>query len=149
MRGAAYTNKIMAKKSNQMKYRGRMQAKIMAERAKNSVSAYGGLGAHGLDFGDPTVKGQGDKKKEYEVSFSGSAMQYAPQVQSEDEDEYLVNADMEEELKDELKGIDEEVKSQEEEVENDDSAAHTIPDDDQGYVEVLREKFGHETFREG
>ena len=33
MRGAAFTNKIMAKKSNVMKFRNRMQAKIMAERA--------------------------------------------------------------------------------------------------------------------
>ena len=51
LRGAARTNKTMAKKSNVMKFRNRMQAKIMAERAANQVGAYGGLGAHGLDFG--------------------------------------------------------------------------------------------------
>ena len=78
------------------------------------MSAYGGLGAHGLDFGDPTVKGQGDKQKEIEGSFSSSAMQYAPKKllsDDESEDEYLVNADMQEELHDELKKIDEEVNS--------------------------------------
>ena len=52
LRGAAFTNKMMAKKSNNMKFRNRQQAKIMAERAQHSVSAYGGLGAHGLDFGE-------------------------------------------------------------------------------------------------
>ena len=59
LRGSAFTNKTMAKKSNQMKFRGRMQAKILAERAKNQVGAYGGLGAHGLDFG--ADGGPGDK----------------------------------------------------------------------------------------
>lgn len=43
---------MMSKKSNVMKFRNRQQAKIMAERAQHSVSAYGGLGAHGLDFGE-------------------------------------------------------------------------------------------------
>jgi hypothetical protein len=40
-----------------MKFRNRMQAKIMEERAKTTVSAYGGLGAHGLDFGDTAIRG--------------------------------------------------------------------------------------------
>lgn len=57
MRGAAYSNKMMSNKRNAMKYKGRMQAKIMAERSKHSVSAYGGLGAHGLDFGEEGANG--------------------------------------------------------------------------------------------
>ena len=31
----------------------------MAEKAANSVNAYGGLGAHGLDFGDECGPGSG------------------------------------------------------------------------------------------
>jgi hypothetical protein len=52
LRGAAFTNKTMAKKSNMLKYRSRMQAKIMAEKNAEGVGAYGGLGARGLDFGE-------------------------------------------------------------------------------------------------
>ena len=61
LRGAAFSAKIMAKKSNQMKFRNRQQKKIMAERAAHNVSAYGGLGAHGLDFGEdggPVLNGE-------------------------------------------------------------------------------------------
>ena len=72
MRGAAFTNKMMSKKSNQMKFRGRQQAKIMAERAQHSVSAYGGLGAKGLDFGEHGLQ-EADRVKEIAGSFSGSA----------------------------------------------------------------------------
>ena len=59
----------------------------MAERAANSVNAYGGLGAHGLDFGDdagPGAGAAGDQgKKEREASFSGSALHCAPKVVTE------------------------------------------------------------------
>ena len=51
LRGAAYSAKIKAKKSNDLRARGKLQEKILAERAGNNVGAYGGLGAHGLDFG--------------------------------------------------------------------------------------------------
>lgn len=137
MRGAAFTNKIMAKKSNNMKWRGRMTAKIMAERSKNQVGTHGGLGAHGLDFGTAETLTKEDRVKEVEGSFSGSAQIYAPKFKdSEDEDEYLVNADMEEEIKNELKDIDEKVNSQE--IENvDDAANYKIPEADSGYESVL------------
>lgn len=73
LRGAAFSAKIMAKKSNVMKYRDRMQAKIMAERAANGGGAYGGLGANGLDFGaDPEAAARA-QEKEVDGSFSGSA----------------------------------------------------------------------------
>jgi len=68
-RGAAFTNKIMAKKSNQMKFRGRIEQKLNAERAAHNVGAHGGLGAMGLDFGEHGVDSKA-KAKELEGSFS-------------------------------------------------------------------------------
>lgn len=111
----------------------------MQERSQTNVGAYGGLGAHGLDFGDTAVKGQGDREKEVGGSFSSSAMRYAPKVADlEDEDEYLVNANLEEELKDELKDIDEQVNSEEAEDEVcTDEAPYPLPDEDEGYLKVL------------
>lgn len=107
MRGAAFSNKLMSNKRNQMKFRNRMHVKLMQERAQTTVSAYGGLGAHGLDFGDAAIRGQGDHAKELNGSFSSSAMRYAPKIEDmSDEDEYLVNANMEDEIKEELKDID-------------------------------------------
>lgn len=48
----------------------------MAEKSANNVSAYGGLGAHGLEFGNDTT---GETiSKEILGSFSGSAAIYAP-----------------------------------------------------------------------
>ena len=72
LRGAAFTNKIMAKKSNQMRFRDRQKTKIMAERAANQVGAFGGLGAHGLDFGDEGI--QEIPEEEIKGSFSESAI---------------------------------------------------------------------------
>ena len=56
----------------------------MAEKAANSLNAYGGKGAHGLDFGEEGGLGSGaageEGRKEREASFSGSAMHCAPKV---------------------------------------------------------------------
>lgn len=145
-RGAAFQNKLMSNKRNAMKFRNRMQQKIMAERAQHSVGAYGGLGSHGLDFGESGPQGAQNRKKEIEGSFSGSAMRYAPNFVDSEEDECLLYED-DGELEKELKQIDNEVRSQESE--RDDSAAHEIPDTDEGYVDVLKQKFGHSSFREG
>lgn len=51
LRGAAFTNKIMAKKRNAMKFRENFKRKMQIERAKNrdQVDVYGGLGKVGLD----------------------------------------------------------------------------------------------------
>lgn len=68
-----------------------MQAKIMAEKAANSVGAYGGLGAHGLDFGEDGGPSAKTRQKEVEGSFSGAAMKFAPKVTNSDDE------DMEEE----------------------------------------------------
>jgi hypothetical protein len=51
LRGAAFTNKIMAKKRNVMKFRENMKRKMQIERAKHrgEVDVYGGLGKVGMD----------------------------------------------------------------------------------------------------
>lgn len=85
LRGAGFTARIKAKKSNDLRSRERMQAKITAERAGNNVSAYGGLGAHGLDFGADGGDASKASQKENEASFSGSAMCYAPKVIVDDD----------------------------------------------------------------
>ena len=50
-RGAVFTNKIMAKKRNNLKFRDNIKRKLQIERAKNrdQVNMYGGLGKVGLD----------------------------------------------------------------------------------------------------
>ena len=107
----------------------------MAEKAANSVSAYGGLGAHGLDFGEEGTKGACKLKKEIEASFSGSAMKYAPKIKDSDADD-----SEDSDLRDEVNVDD---------VDFDDKAPYSIPKDDNGYNEVLKERFGHEEFRDG
>ena len=150
LRGAAFQNKIMAKKSNVMKFRKRQQAKIMAERSANTVSAYGGLGSHGLDFGEQGCSGgAAGKQKELEGSFSRTAMQFATvKSQSSEEEDLLVGGDIKEEVKEQLKKIGEELEEVQP-ADEDDRAPHEIPDDDAGYEKVLREEFGHQSFREG
>ena len=63
----------------------------MAEKAANSVSAFGGLGAHGLDFGNDCGPGSGpggeQRRKELAGSFSQSAMRFAPKVSDEFDEE--------------------------------------------------------------
>ena len=51
LRGAAFSNKIMAKKRNVMKFRENFKRKMQIERAKNrsEVDVYGGLGKVGMD----------------------------------------------------------------------------------------------------
>ena len=101
----------MAKKSNVMRFRRRHQAKIMAERSANNVSAYGGLGSHGLDFGQDGCPGKQTEVKalqELEGSFSRVAQQYATSVkqpspdEEEEEDDLLVNDDLQNEVQEEL-----------------------------------------------
>ena len=63
----------------------------MAEKAANNVGAYGGLGAHGLDFGEDGNAGsalRGDKAlKDIEGSFSSSALIFAPKIKPEFSDD--------------------------------------------------------------
>ena len=153
LRGAAFTNKTMAKKSNMLKYRGRMQAKIMAEKHAEGVGAYGGLGARGLDFGEDGGPSSKIQQKEIEGSFSGAAMKYAPKIVLTDEediedDEQPAEADepvieTEEVIPTSLTHL------KNEELEDGDDGPSFKITDDQGYVDVLKEKFGHTEFREG
>lgn len=55
------------------------------------------------------------------------------------------------ELDDELKEIDEKVKDTviEEVDTSGDEALYKIPDSDEGYFKILKERFGHDTFKEG
>lgn len=153
LRGAAFTNKTMAKKSNMLRFRGRMQAKIMAEKAATQVGAYGGVGARGLDFGEDGGPSSKTKAKEIEGSFSGAAMKYAPKITDQDE-EFEDEEDQEEEVKEE---VPEEVKPEiqslihlkNEEIDDDNDGPNYRITNDQGYVDVLKEKFGHSEFREG
>lgn len=133
-RGAAYTNKIMAKKSNQMKFRGRVQQQLNADRAAHNVGAHGGLGAMGLDFGEHGVDSKA-KEKEIEGSFSGAARQYAPKIHNSDdeldEDDDLLNEDNLEQIGKELEAIDDQVKSEDDQnIGAKDAAAYQIPKDD-------------------
>lgn len=132
-----------------MKFRNRFQQKLQAERAAHNVGAYGGLGAHGLDFGEDGTDGKA-KVKEVEGSFSSSAMQYAPKIVNSDEEEELLISGGMNEIEEQLKDIDQEVKSnQDSDGKNVDGADFAIPATDQGYVDVLKERFGHTDFREG
>lgn len=56
-----------------------------------------------------------------------------------------------EELDDELKKIDTEIieEVEEEMLVDDDKAAYAIPSSDEGYHRILKERFGHDTFKEG
>jgi len=122
----------------------------MAERSENALSAYGGLGAHGLDFGEAGCPGGGaTKQKELDGSFSRTAMQYATvQAHNSEEDDLLVGGDIQDEVEAELEKVDRVVRELDTDTQ-DDQAAHEIPETDAGYLKVLHDEFGHTEFREG
>lgn len=62
LRGAAYTNKIMAKKRNFLKSNERFKKRLQIQQAKerDQVNAFGGLGKVGLDHEGGVVKKEGD-----------------------------------------------------------------------------------------
>lgn len=126
----------MAKKSNAVKFKQRQQQKILAERAAQATGAYGGLGSRGLDFGE----GAKSTAKDVEESFSGAAIKFAPQIAEEDDgDELLVGDNLEKEVAEAIEQLED----------GDDVAPYPIPEQDAGYLHVLREKFGHKEFRKG
>lgn len=159
MRGAAYTNKIMAKKSNNQKFKNRLNMKMKIEQMqqRDQVNAYGGLGKVGLDY----EHGAGEPQKTYEVPAFSPALQHLnplpkPEENLYDDDEEMLVADFEE-IDVELKKIEPEVKevvvpvvvAPIVEEDNKDQAAYQIPSSDDGYLQILKEKFGHDTFKEG
>lgn len=80
IRGGAFTNKIMAKKKNVLKFRENFKRKMQIERAKNKdqVNIYGGLGKVGLDHNTGKNKEgiDGEEEEELAPGFSASAMRY-------------------------------------------------------------------------
>lgn len=80
LRGAAFTNKVMSKKSNVFKARRRFTQKMLEQ--KGQVNAYGGLGANGLDFGDAELISQDQAHKELHEAFSTAAVPVKPVVKT-------------------------------------------------------------------
>jgi len=52
-------------------------------------------------------------------------------------------------MMDELKQIDEEIEDVEVDINDLDKAAYEVPDTDEGYLKILKERFGHDTFLPG
>ena len=149
---------MMAKKKNVMKFRENFKRKMQIEQAKHrgQVDVYGGLGKVGMD-NNITGEDQ-EKQEEMAPGFSTSAMKYVTHlIQKDDEDseddECLLGD--EEEVEEELKKIDEEVKSMASEDEEAKDADFDmplykkVPDTDEGYRQILEDRFGHKQFKEG
>jgi hypothetical protein len=106
-RGAVFTNKIMAKKRNALKFREKFKRKMQIERAKNSegVNVYGGLGRVGLDHMKKIGNGE-DEEQEEELApgFSNSALKYVKDIIKDIEEEVDEDIDDEDHL---LSGDDE------------------------------------------
>lgn len=52
-------------------------------------------------------------------------------------------------MEEELKKIDAAVEERKTQIIDDDGAAYPLPDSDEGYLKVLKERFGHDSFKEG
>lgn len=90
MRGEAFTNKIMAKKSNFRKFNERMQKKMQIEATINrdQVNSFGGLGRVGLDYEGhaPKLDANGNPIAEQLVpGFSSSALKYVKLSQTKNQ----------------------------------------------------------------
>ncbi len=68
-------------------------------------------------------------------------------AQSDSDEEML--ADGIEQMVDELKKIDEQVEDIEVDINDLDKASYAVPDSDEGYKMILKERFGHDDFLEG
>lgn len=147
IRGAAYTNKIMAKKRNFLKSNERFKRRLQIQQAKerDQVNSFGGLGKVGLDH-EGGVKGK-EGEEDLVPGFSASALKFVnkmtPKQEEEEEDLLAEGLDQVEE---ELEQIDEEVKEEN----HGDKALYKVPKKDDGvYAKVLKERFGHESFKPG
>ena len=163
IRGAAFTNKVMAKKTNSLKAKARFAKKMKIEELKNrdQVTMYGGLGKVGLDYqgkpGQENILGENDDDQNdgYQVpAFSAQAKQIirekiaaAQDKESEEDDEMLFEGI--DDMMDELKQIDEKVEDIEVDINDLDKAAYAVPDTDEGFKKILKERFGHDDFLEG
>nr|AEV53961.1 RecQ-like protein [Stylonychia lemnae] len=160
MRGGAFQNKMMAKKKNYLKFNERMKKKLMIENAKHrdQVNAYGGLGKVGLDHQGGTkemVDAEGNAIEDLVPGFSTSALKYVrklkqlSEIDINEDDENLLIDDLEQ-MKADLEKIDEDIKEDIVEVSSDfDKPLYKIPSSDEEYQKILKERFGHETFKAG
>lgn len=160
LRGAAFTNKRMAKKVNSVKDKMRWKKKLDIEQMKNrdQVNAYGGLGKVGLDYARADSENSDEeadpKKKENEIpAFSGAGKEFADKTAkkiaeepAEDEEMLVAGFDV---LEDELKQIDDKIEDVEVDPNDLDKAAYAVPTTDEGYRKILKERFGHDDFKEG
>ncbi len=158
LRGAAFTNKLMAKGKNKMKFRENMKKKLQIERAKHrgEVDVYGGLGKVGLDHQGAGMEGE---EEELAPGFSTSAMKYVQNLLKDPEEveEFLLDED-DENIK-ELDKIDEQFREVEEEEAKEELAEGEVnfdkplykklPSSDEEYEQILYDRFGHEEFKEG
>ena len=164
LRGAAFNAKIMAKKPNQLAARARFAKKMTLEQLKNKdqVNMYGGLGKVGLDYADrdkneALLSGEemDEKDDEYQApAFSNSAKvliksaEAAKEKEQDKDDEMLCEGFDTMAL--ELQKIDDEVEEDPPVDLNDlDKAAYAVPTTDEGYRQILKERFGHGEFMEG
>ena len=153
----------MAKKTNALASRARFAKKMSLEQMKNrdQVNMYGGLGKVGLDYADRDKREcllsdeeLSDETDEQAVAaFSNSAKALirsaaAKEGAEEEEDEMLCEGFDTMAL--ELQKIDDEVEEDPPVDPNDlDKAAFAIPETDEGYRKILKERFGHDEFMEG
>jgi hypothetical protein len=98
MRGAAFSNKIMAKKTNSLKFKARAAQRIKIEQMKgrDQVNAYGGLGKVGLDY-----EHKGEDQGEYQVpAFSSKLAHLATPAKGNlnSDDDMLLDGDWEDEI---------------------------------------------------
>lgn len=107
---------------------------------------------------DPNEEGDNVKdENEYQIpAFSGSAVQLINAAQRESEENKEDGGDDEEllyegfdQMMDELKQIDEEVEDVEVDINDLDKASYAVPESDEGYKKILKERFGHDEFLEG
>lgn len=147
-RGAVYNNKIMAKKRNAMKFKQRsyQQMKIDQMKERDQVNMYGGLGRVGLDYGkdfsDEEFAEEKDQKEKAPI-FS-SSVKFEPKL----DDEEMLAEDFDEMI-DMIKQADDEFEDIEVDINDIDKAAYEVPDSDEGYLRILKERFGFDSFKEG
>ena len=85
LRGAAFTNKIMAKRRNFVKFNDKFKKRLQIEQAKarDQVNAYGGLGKVGLDHEGgmkETLNPDGTPADDLVPGFSASALKFAKRI---------------------------------------------------------------------
>ena len=110
------------------------------------MNMYGGLGRVGLDYGKEFSDeefAEEKEKKEEAPAFSSSVV-----LPEKVDDEELLAEDFEA-MMGELRQIDSEIEDIEVDINDLDKAAYEVPDTDEGYLKILKERFGHETFLPG